>query len=248
MSWYVIQTLSGEEIRCLTLCQSRIDSRLYHEIFIPKYIRQKHYKKEWHECCEILFPSYLFVDTENMEEIAEKLAQVPCYTKILRDGDSIAPIREEEKQFLAQMMDEYKVVRYSEGLIIGEQVCIAHGPLKSMQGYVRSVNRHRRVAILDVKIFGRRTPMEVGFGAVKRLSRDEFHQFCQINQAQADAIPVQDRVKITRGVFAGVYGTFLYANKKKDEWTVQIQLYETSVKVVCHRDEIQIATESEETG
>jgi len=236
--------MSGEENNCLVLFREQIDPQLYQEIFIPKYIRQRHFKKKWHECCEILFPGYLFVDTENMQEIAKKLDKIPRYTKILRDGETIAPIREEEEQFLAGMMDEDKVIQYSEGLIIGEQVCITQGPLQSMQGYVRSVDRHRRIAMLDVGIFGRRTPVEVGFGAVKRLSKDEFHAFCETNQMQADDIPVQNRAKITQGVFAGVYGTFLYADVQRDEWTVQIKLYDTDVKVVCHRDEVELATGS----
>ena len=43
------------------------------------------------------------------------------------------------------------------------------------------MDRHRRIAILDVNIFGRRTPVEVGFGAFAKVTDEQWEQIRQNN-------------------------------------------------------------------
>lgn len=45
--WYVIQTKSGLEEKCMQQCIQYIDKKDYSEIFVPQYIEKKHFKKEW---------------------------------------------------------------------------------------------------------------------------------------------------------------------------------------------------------
>ena len=43
--WYVIHTVSGMEQKCLQQCGIHLDRDAYNEMFIPRYIAQKHFKK-----------------------------------------------------------------------------------------------------------------------------------------------------------------------------------------------------------
>lgn len=240
--WYVIQTTAGLEEKCMQQCIRYINKEDYNEIFIPKYIEKKHFKKEWHDQKRVLFPGYLFVDTKQIEPIIAGLKKFRQYTKMLKDGDMISPITKEEQEFLVMMMDEEHVVQYSEGFLIGQEVCIISGPLKQCRGWIKKIDRHKRIAKLEIPIFGRRTPVEVGFGAVARVSEEEFKQMKDdnIKKYEEDTEIQKNKVKILTGIFAGMTGRFLYADPDKDEWTVEIELFGALNKVIFKREEIQM--------
>lgn len=236
--WYVIHTMSGQEQHCLEQCKRYFSPEDYQEIFVPQYIAQKHFQKEWHEVRKTLFPGYLFVDTEHIEPVLEGLHKVYQYTKVLRDGETISPITREEQKFLEELMDETHTVRYSEGFLIGNEVVITKGPLRNVEGTIRSIDRHRRVAKMDVLIFGRMTSMEVGFGAIARVSRDEFDELIQKNKQKSESVSTPETVHILSGVFTGMTGKLLSTDPEKDEWTVEINLFGTGTEVVFRKEEI----------
>lgn len=240
--WYVIHTVSGQEQKCLQQCGIYVDRNNYNEMFIPRYIAQKHFKKEWHEVEKTLFPGYLFVDAEKIEPVIKGLKKFRQYTKVLRDGEIVSPITEQEQQFLSAMMDQKHLVRYSEGFLIGEKVCITTGPLRNYEGYIRTVDRHRRVAKLEIPIFDRPTPVEVGFGAIKRVSEKEFRCMVEQNIQKHKKISREEpgQIKVLRGVFKGMTGKFLHADVGQDEWTVGLELFGVETKVMFRREEIKM--------
>lgn len=246
--WYVIHTISGMEHKCMEQCERYVNESDYREMFIPHYIAKKHFKREWHDVRKVLFPGYLFVDTCNMDAVVEALRKVTQYTKVLKDGESIAPITEEEQKFLSDMMDHEYTVHYSEGFLIGEKVCITEGPLRNYQGCIRTVDRHRRIARLEIPVFGGITPVEVGFGAVRRVSEEEFLQMKEKHiqkrkQQQAENLESENElIKVVQGIFKGMSGKLLYSDSTKDEWAVGLEIFGVETKVVFHRKEIQRQT------
>lgn len=160
----------------------------------------------------------------------------------MRDGEIVSPITEQEQQFLSAMMDKQYFVRYSEGFLIGKKVCITTGPLRNFEGYVRTVDRHRRVAKLEIPIFGRPTPTEVGFGAIKRVSEEEFRRMVKKNMQKYREKSQEEpgQVKVLKGIFKGMTGKFLYADAGKNEWTVGLELFGVETKVTFRREEIKI--------
>jgi transcriptional antiterminator NusG len=240
--WYVIHTITGKEWECLQQCKDYVDKEYYQNIFIPQYILHRHFKKEWHEIKKVLFPGYLFIDTEQIEPVVTGLKKIFQYARVLRDGELISPITLEEKEFLGAMMDEEYVVRYSEGFLIGEKVCITSGPLKKYRGNIKSVDRHRRLAKLEIPIFGRATPVEVGFGAIARVSEEDFHHMVEENikkHQKEKTIPL-GQVKVVKGIFEGMMGKFLGGDPERDEWTAELELFGVGTKVIFRRDEIQM--------
>lgn len=238
--WYVIQTVSGMEEKCMQQCKIYIDKKDYDEIFVPQYIDKKHFKKEWHEIKKVLFPGYVFVDTEAIEPIVKGMKKLNQYTRLLTDGEVISPITKEEQKLLSMMMDKDYIVQYSEGFLIGQEVCITSGPLKQCRGWIKKVDRHRRIAKMEIPIFGRRTPVEVGFGAIARVSKEEFRQMLDDNIKKYETEDETGHVKVLEGVLAGMTGKFLYADPDRDEWTVELELFGALTKVVFKREEIQM--------
>lgn len=240
--WYVIHTMSGLEQKCMQQCQEYIDPSVYHELFIPQYKTKKHFKKEWHEVSKPLFPGYLFVDTDEIEPIMNGLRQFRQYTKLLKDGDIISPVKKEEQDFLALMMDKDHIVQYSEGFLIGEEVYITTGPLQKLKGCIKSVDRHRRIAKMEIPVFGRQTPVEVGLGTIARVSEEELKRMvADTIEHQKDEETIDaNQIEVLSGTFQGVRGTFLYADPDKDEWTAKVPFMNTMVKVTFHREEIRM--------
>lgn len=236
--WYVIHTISGLEQKCMEQCRHYMEESAYKEIFIPQYIVQKRFQKEWHEVTKTLFPGYLFVDTKEIELVVKGLKEFRQYTKVLRDGEILSPITEEEQRVLAAMMDKQHVVRYSEGFLIGDKVCVTEGPLQNYQGCIKKIDRHRRTAQLEIPIFGRMTPVELGFEAVAKVSEEEFRRMKEENIQKQEPEERPGQVEVLTGVFEGMRGTFLYADTEQDEWTVGLELFGKETKVVFHREEI----------
>ena len=180
--WYVIQTMSGQEQACMELCQKRLEKGSCQDMFVPRYIAKRHYQKGWHDKEMVLFPGYFFVDTDEIGTIVEVLHGIPQFSRVLKSAGEVAPVTREEQEFLEDLMDEDHVVRHSEGFLIGDQVYIMDGPLRNWKGRIRKVDRHRRIAYLDVDLFGRMTPMEVGFSAVARVTEEEFQAILDRNR------------------------------------------------------------------
>ena len=195
--WYVIQTMSGQEEACMELCRKRLGEGNC-ELFVPRYIAKRHYQKEWHDKELVLFPGYFFADTGEIEKIVETVRGIPQFSRVLKSAGEVAPVTREEQAFLENLMDEDHVVRHSEGFLVGDQVYIMDGPLRNWRGRIRRVDRHRRIAYLDVDLFGRMTPMEVGFSAVARVTEEEFQAILErnreitkedVDQREPDGIP-----------------------------------------------------------
>ena len=237
--WYVIQTTSGQEQDCLAVCRAKIDSSLYKEMFVPLYIDKMHFRKQWHDVKKVLFPGYFFVDTDDIDNVSKELSHIDRLTKVLRNAEKIAPIQKKEQEFLRGMMNEEYIVECSKGFIIGDRVCITEGPLRNHYGFIRKVDRHRRIAKLEINFFGRMTPVEVGLEIVARLTEEQFEKLKK-DRLETYESAGEKSVKIKSGVFAGMRGILLNTNEKKDEWRVRIELFEHPTEVVFARDEIEV--------
>ena len=93
-----------------------------------------------------------------------------------------------------------------------------------------------------IPVFGGMTQVEVGFGAVKRVSQEEFHQMKQqnIRKNQTAAPKEPGQVKVLKGAFEGMTGKLLSAEPERDEWTIELELFDVATKVICPREEIEI--------
>lgn len=115
--WYVMQVRTGteENIRCQ--CQRLISSNVLERCFIPYYQQKKRFQGEWHIQERILFPGYVFLIAENLEQLAENLRKVTGMTRLLGTGDEIIPLSQEEVELLLKLGKEEQLVAMSTGII-----------------------------------------------------------------------------------------------------------------------------------
>lgn len=160
--WYVIQVRTGSEENIRLQCEANIPQDVMERCFIPYYEERRRIRGEWMTLKKILFPGYVFLITEEIDELFYQLKKVIGLTRLLGAGDEIIPLTERERDFLLRFGGENQIVEMSEGIIEQSRIRILSGPLMGMEGQIRKIDRHKRKAWLEVEMFGRVQRVEVG--------------------------------------------------------------------------------------
>lgn len=166
--WYVVQVRTGTEESIKIQCERTVPDSILERCFIPYYEERRRRRGSWTTIKRILFPGYVFVTTEDIEELYQQLKHVLGLTKILGSGEVIVPLSDDEVNLMKRLGGEEQLVGMSEGIIEGGQVRIYDGPLQGMEGHVKKIDRHKRKAWLEIKMFGRMQMVQAGLEIVEK--------------------------------------------------------------------------------
>lgn len=89
-------------------------------------------------------------------------------TKLIGIGDQIVPLVQEEVELLMRIGTDEQLVEMSSGIIENDRVRILSGPLMGMEGNIRRIDRHKRIAYLEIEMFGRTVEMKVGLEIIRK--------------------------------------------------------------------------------
>lgn len=109
-----------------------------------------------------VFPGYVFVETEDIDDFRIRLRELKTMTKVLRAGEETVPVYPEEEAFLRMIGGEDHIVRFSEGYEIGRTLTVTKGPLKGYEGRVKRIDRHKKYAVLEVSLMGQTVDVQMG--------------------------------------------------------------------------------------
>lgn len=173
--YYVIQVAPRAEAKTEALIRARLDTGLYGRCFHPlRHVRKK-FRGEWRDMHEKLLPGYVFLTAPSALELYEGLRRVPVLTKLLgrNDGNLFVPLLPEEAVWLEKVTAggdeaELSLVAVSEG----DAVTVVDGPLKDLEGYVKKIHLHRRIAEVEVDFMGRKTVIHLGIELVGRMQEN----------------------------------------------------------------------------
>ncbi len=87
--WYVVQTVAGREFAVCRLIESLVEDDVLQECFVPRYEVQKQFRGQWRTCTATLFPGYLIVVTDRVDELESQLRRVPAFAWVL-SNDNVA--------------------------------------------------------------------------------------------------------------------------------------------------------------
>lgn len=166
--WYVIQVYTGREAEMAQKCRERV-VRAGEEIFIPLAQRQTKIRGERTMIETKLFPGYIFIETEQIEDFRLRLKRIEGMAKLLQTGDDITPLEPQEEEYLKKLGGAEHIVRYSQGYLEGERLIVTSGPLTGYEGNVKKILRHKRLAVLEIPLLGRMVEVTLGLGVVERL-------------------------------------------------------------------------------
>lgn len=172
--WYVVQVVGGRERRALDQVRGVCDPATFKQCFLPQYEVKKRYGGVWQMRREILFPGYVFVETKTPEAFRVELGRVCAATKLLTGGTvdgerRFIPLTDAERVLISSFIgDDDHVMKMSEGIIEGDEIMILRGPLMNHVGLVRKIDRHKRLAYLEMDMCGRKVGVRAGLEIIRK--------------------------------------------------------------------------------
>lgn len=169
MGVFVVQVVGGQEDRAAELI-SKLAQEVVEDCFIPKREVMHRQSGQWHRKIEKLFPGYVFVQTGAPERVRESLRQVPGFSRMLTlAGDTCLPLAVDEVAWINAVTNvDTHVMEMSEGVIEGDRVMVKRGPLKGHEALIARIDRHKRLAWMDMNMFGRHKTIRVGLEIVSK--------------------------------------------------------------------------------
>lgn len=172
--WYVIQVVGGREHSAARKIEQQADKTTFNSCFVPQYEARKRYSGTWKTCKEVLFPGYVFVDTKTPDAFRIELNKVSAMTRLLSGSSGseerkFIPLSNDEKTLInAFIGNETHVLKMSEGIIEGDEIRVLKGPLQGYETLVKKIDRHKRIAFIDLDILGRTKTVKVGLEIVQK--------------------------------------------------------------------------------
>lgn len=174
--YYVIQVAPGKEADTELYITKRVEAELYSSCFHPVRQVRKKFHGEWKDKLEKLLPGYVFINSEHAEELYLALKNIPMLTKLLGwNLELITALTEQEAEWLDILVSAGR-----DGMITGEiplsqievnendEIKILSGPLQDMEGMVRRINLHKRIAEVEVEFMGRKTVIHLGIEMIEK--------------------------------------------------------------------------------
>lgn len=171
--WYVIQVYTGQEMEIAQQCRDRVIEE-DEDVFVPLAERQTRIHGEQQIIRTRLFPGYVFIETGQIEDFHFRLKRIEAMTKVLKTGETMTPLHEEEETYLRQigLGEKEHVVKYSEGYLEGDRLVVTSGALKGYEGRIKRILRHKRLVVLEVPLLGRILEVTLGLGVVEKRQGD----------------------------------------------------------------------------
>lgn len=131
----------------MAVCRQDLSEAAVKDVFVLSYDRMRRYEGTWHMEKGLLFPSYVFLESDNEELLLEELCKT---TEAEGQKNGLFPIGMEEENFLKKLCGESYHLKMSRGVIRKGNMQIMEGPLKGMENRIRRIDRHKRLAKVGV--------------------------------------------------------------------------------------------------
>lgn len=184
--WYVLHTYSGYEKRVKTNVESRVTSfGLEDKIFqieVPMEEVDKHTDKGKKVITRVRVPGYVLIRMWPDEDARRIVRETEGVTGFVGPTKDPAPLsRKEVVAMLAPMIASEALKKAGDkpaaakkrvvevSYAVGDQVTVIDGPFATMAAVVSDVEPTTQKLTVLVSIFGRDTPVELGFHQVEKL-------------------------------------------------------------------------------
>jgi transcriptional antiterminator NusG len=174
LKWYVVRAISGKEKKVKEYLESEINrlgiQDYIKQVLIPteKIYQIRKGKKVSKE--RNYFPGYVLIEADLSGEVPHIIKNIPNVLGFLGTRGEAEPIRPSEVKRILGKVDELaeQGEEFNVPFIVGETVTVIDGPFNSFSGVIEEINEEKKKLKLMVKIFGRKTPLELNFMQVEK--------------------------------------------------------------------------------
>ena len=172
--WYVLRAVSGKEGKVKEYIDADIRNGsladYVSQVLIPteKVYQVRNGKKVVTE--RSYLPGYVLVEAALVGEVAHHLRNTPNVIGFLGGLDKPVPLRQSEVNRILGTVDELQECGDEMDIpyVVGETVKVNDGPFTGFSGLIEEVNTEKKKLKVMVKIFGRKTPLELSFMQVEK--------------------------------------------------------------------------------
>lgn len=174
-NWYVLRAIGGKEKKAKEALDAEVLRRGLQDFVSPAIVPVEHVytqrngKKVVKE--KVLYSGYVFVEAALVNDVEFTISNVPNIIDFLRNkANKPDPMRSSEVARMIGKADEIGDVTadiqvpYS----VGETVKVTDGPFNGFSGEIEDVDAEKKTLKVMVKIFGRKTPLELGYLQVEK--------------------------------------------------------------------------------
>lgn len=169
--WYVIQIYTGFEDIVRRDLEKRVQEEGLHDlvgqILIPTSEVASLFS-EGESKKEKIFPGYLLVQMEMTGETFRMISTTPRISRFLGGESPVALSDREVERIFTQMSGKLSLSSDKESYTAGGEIHICSGPFSGFVGIIDKVDDEKERLTVMVSIFGRMTPVELGFDQVKK--------------------------------------------------------------------------------
>ena len=160
--WYLIQTKTNEEEKIKQIIEKIKSLDKDSNCFTPIYEGVKRTGGKNRIYFDMLFPGYVFIDTEHPEKIMDAEKRMTEFVNLLgvekdEEGIRIAPVSKEEQAFIESLTDENYLMHLSlVKLDEKHKVESIKGPLENYKDKITKLEYRKRRAIVETEVFGKK--------------------------------------------------------------------------------------------
>jgi transcriptional antiterminator NusG len=175
--WYVVRAVSGQENKIKAYIEQEVNrvgmSDYVSQVLVPteKVVQVKDGKKISKE--RVYFPGYVMIEANLAGEIPHIIKSITGVIGFLGEtkGGEAVPLRQAEVNRMLGKVDELSVTTENVNIpySIDETVKVIDGPFNGFNGTIEKINEEKRKLEVMVKIFGRKTPLELSFMQVEKV-------------------------------------------------------------------------------
>lgn len=173
-NWYVLRAVSGKEAKV----KEYIEAEMKHNTLLSTHVSQVVIPMEKHASLrngkrvikeKISLPGYVFVEASLVGDVAHTLRFMPNVLGFLGGLDNPSPVPQADINRMLGTAEETEFVDdVNIPYVVDETVKVIDGPFSGFSGVIEEVNTEKRKLKVMVKIFGRKTPLELGFMQVEK--------------------------------------------------------------------------------
>jgi transcriptional antiterminator NusG len=170
--WYVVNTYSGHENKVKQNLEHRVVSlnqkRAVRQVVVPTETVTEMKDNQKVPVEKRTMPGYVLVNMDLNDDSWQLVKGTPGVTGFVGASNEPVPLTQPEVDRLLHREVAQKVATKAQ-FSIGESVKVVSGPLSDFSGEISEINQDAQKLKVLVSIFGRETPVEVGFDQVKKI-------------------------------------------------------------------------------
>lgn len=174
LRWYCLRAITGKELKVKEVLEAEIAAGglngCLQQVIVPteNVVSQKGNKKVVKE--KVLFSGYVFVRCRLTPEVLNNLEATTHVVSLLRGRTTKEPEALPDEQIVAMLGTVDKKAESADEaavtFMVGEVIKVDDGPFKDFEGTIEEINDEKKKLKVMVKIFGRKTPLELDYAQV----------------------------------------------------------------------------------